>query len=222
MNRIQAQKEARRAELAGRALQVILDPDGRIAHIILAEELAPRVAEMWDFRPGAANATPTADSGPALQTPCLGSHRSTAEFFKKYFSDSSHFLAPSPLAVQALQAFFSGADLAPIYERCVYDGVGDWQLRVMQGMASIERGKVLSYGELAARIGAPRASRAVGTACANNPLPLLYPCHRVVRSDGHIGNFMSRAGGELKRRLLEYEGVRFAAAGRVHAECFME
>jgi len=64
---------------------------------------------------------------------------------------------------------------------------------------------VRSYAELARRIGAPNAQRAVGSALARNPIPLLVPCHRVVRSDGRLGNY--GIGGEAaKRRLLSSEG----------------
>jgi O-6-methylguanine DNA methyltransferase len=189
---MQSEKEARRAELDGRAVEVILAPDGRISRIIIAEELEPRVAEMRQGEP---------------------------QFFNTYFSNNAHFILPSPLAFEALQTFFSGIDLTSVYKRCDYGGLSLWQERVMQAMASIERGKVLSYGGLAKRLGSPRAARAVGTACAQNPLPLLYPCHRVVQTGGRIGSFMSQQGGRLKRRLLEYEGVRFGADGCVLAEC---
>jgi O-6-methylguanine DNA methyltransferase len=190
---VQSKKQVRRAALDGRALEVILAPDGRISRIIIAEGLALRVDEM---------------------------RQGGEQFSNTYFSNNANFIVPSPLAAEALQAFFSGADLTSIYKLCVYGDISPWQNRVMQAMALIERGKVLSYGGLAKRLGVPRAARAVGTACAQNPLPLLYPCHRVVQADGRIGNFMSQAGGTLKRRLLEHEGVRFGADGRVLAECF--
>ena len=217
------EKQARRAELSGRALEVLLAPDGRIRRIILAEVLTPVLDALAE---GAARYE-TRETGPGVPPPPGGLNpaahagsRSINEFFKNYFTHNAAFIAPSPLALEALQAFFSGADLAPIRERCAYDDVAPWQYRVMQAMASIERGKVLSYGGLAKRAGHPRAARAVGTACANNPLPLLYPCHRVVQAGGRVGNFMSQQGGALKRRLLEYEGVRFDANGRISAECF--
>ncbi|WP_442817357.1 methylated-DNA--[protein]-cysteine S-methyltransferase [Streptomyces sp. NBC_01216] len=66
-------------------------------------------------------------------------------------------------------------------------------------------GTVVAYGELAKRVGQPRAAQAVGVAMGSNPLPLVVPCHRVVESDGGLGGFGS--GLETKRRLLELEGV---------------
>jgi methylated-DNA-[protein]-cysteine S-methyltransferase len=66
-------------------------------------------------------------------------------------------------------------------------------------------GEVVTYKELAARAGRPRAIRAAATACATNPIPLVVPCHRVVPSSGGIGNY--GGGVERKQRLLALEGV---------------
>lgn len=73
-----------------------------------------------------------------------------------------------------------------------------------QTLARIPYGETVSYGELAEMTGHPRAARAAGTACATNPLPILRPCHRVVRADGSLGQY----GGTpaVKRFLLELEG----------------
>jgi methylated-DNA-[protein]-cysteine S-methyltransferase len=66
-------------------------------------------------------------------------------------------------------------------------------------------GQVVTYKELAARAGRPRAIRAAGTACATNPIPLVVPCHRVVPTGGGIGNY--GGGTERKATLLELEGA---------------
>uniref|UniRef100_A0A8C4NGS4 Methylated-DNA--protein-cysteine methyltransferase n=2 Tax=Eptatretus burgeri TaxID=7764 RepID=A0A8C4NGS4_EPTBU len=65
----------------------------------------------------------------------------------------------------------------------------------------------VSYGHLAAMLAAPRAARAVGMALRRNPVPLLVPCHRVIRSDNSIGGFAGRRGIHLKRRLLQHESL---------------
>jgi methylated-DNA-[protein]-cysteine S-methyltransferase len=62
-------------------------------------------------------------------------------------------------------------------------------------------------------LGCPRAARAVGTALANNPFPIIIPCHRTIRADGTPGGF--GGGIMMKRNLLEMEGVRFDPRGRV-------
>jgi methylated-DNA-[protein]-cysteine S-methyltransferase len=91
----------------------------------------------------------------------------------------------------------------------------DWQLShgfrrmVLETLFSqVGFGEVVSYGELALRVGHPRASRAVGTAMATNPVPIVVPCHRVLRSGGNLGNY--GGGVEMKRSLLTHEGALLA------------
>lgn len=72
-------------------------------------------------------------------------------------------------------------------------------------LLEIPYGEVRSYAWVAKEIGRPTAVRAVANAVAGNPVPILIPCHRVVRTDGQIGKF--RLGAEIKRQLLEFEGV---------------
>ena len=76
---------------------------------------------------------------------------------------------------------------------------------VLVAAATIPPGQVRPYGWVSARIGKPAAVRAVGTALGNNPVPLLIPCHRVVRSDGRVGEYAF--GSAMKRTLLRSEGV---------------
>jgi len=74
---------------------------------------------------------------------------------------------------------------------------------VLERLPYVGYGRTVSYGELAAQVGHPRAARAVGTACATNPLPLVIPCHRVVLGDGSPGAYIG--GQEVKRVLLDLE-----------------
>jgi methylated-DNA-[protein]-cysteine S-methyltransferase len=74
---------------------------------------------------------------------------------------------------------------------------------VVEHLGDIGYGRTASYAELAATAGSPRAVRAVGTACALNPVPLVLPCHRVVRSDGSAGRYAG--GAEAKQFLLDLE-----------------
>lgn len=85
-----------------------------------------------------------------------------------------------------------------------------FQWRVWDALTRIPEGSTVSYGELAADIGMPRAARAVGRACGSNRLALIVPCHRVVREDGSIGGW--RWGVERKRVLLKREQQRQATA----------
>lgn len=85
-------------------------------------------------------------------------------------------------------------------------GVTPFQRLVLKKVRRIRHGEVRSYRWVAEQIGARRAVRAVGTALARNPIPFLIPCHRVVKSDGRIGNY-SAGGPSMKARVLAFEGV---------------
>lgn len=93
--------------------------------------------------------------------------------------------------------------------RTDFDVALDWRLtrgfrrEVLTVTAAIPYGQTISYAQVAARAGSPRAWRAAGTALATNPLPILVPCHRVLRGSGKIGPY--RGGTEVKRRLLTLE-----------------
>ncbi|NHZ70946.1 MAG: methylated-DNA--[protein]-cysteine S-methyltransferase, partial [Proteobacteria bacterium] len=79
-------------------------------------------------------------------------------------------------------------------------GLGEFQVSVLQACATIQPGTVRSYGWIADELANPGAVRAVGTALGKNPIPLIVPCHRVVRSDGAVGNYAF--GAEMKQKLL--------------------
>ena len=107
-------------------------------------------------------------------------------------------------AATQLDEYFSG-------RRRAFDVPIDLQLAhgfrrtVLAHLRDIAYGETASYAMVAAASGSPNAVRAVGSACANNPLPLVVPCHRVVRSDGSIGQY--RGGTEAKQALLAMEAV---------------
>lgn len=83
---------------------------------------------------------------------------------------------------------------------------GGFRGRVLRACARIPAGQVMTYGELAAKAGSPGAARAVGTAMATNPVPVIIPCHRVVRADGALGAY-SAGGTRAKARMLRAEGI---------------
>jgi methylated-DNA-[protein]-cysteine S-methyltransferase len=84
-------------------------------------------------------------------------------------------------------------------------GLSVFRQSVLEACATIPVGVVRPYGWIADELDKPGATRAVGTALAKNPIPLLIPCHRVVKSDGSIGNYAF--GPEMKRELLIREGA---------------
>jgi AraC family transcriptional regulator of adaptative response/methylated-DNA-[protein]-cysteine methyltransferase len=80
-----------------------------------------------------------------------------------------------------------------------------FQRRVWQALREIPAGAIASYSDIATRIGAPRSARAVARACAENPIALAVPCHRVIRSDGGLSGY--RWGAARKRALLDREAA---------------
>jgi len=82
----------------------------------------------------------------------------------------------------------------------------DFERAVLLKTCAIPRGEVRSYSWIAQEIGHSKALRAVGTALANNPIPVLIPCHRVVRASGELGNYSGGDGATTKRELLAFEG----------------
>lgn len=87
--------------------------------------------------------------------------------------------------------------------------VGGFRRQVIEHLVEIPYGRTASYGSVAQGLGNAGASRAVGSACSHNPVPVVLPCHRVVRSDGSIGQYLG--GTEAKVLLLELESGRSAA-----------
>ena len=88
------------------------------------------------------------------------------------------------------------------------DGAGHFARRVYEAVRKIPAGRTRSYGELAADMNRPTASRAVGQALGRNPIPLIIPCHRVLASGNKPGGFSAHGGVETKAKLLEIEGAR--------------
>lgn len=108
------------------------------------------------------------------------------------------------LAAREIEEYFAG-------RRTVFDLPLDFQLTggfrrsVLTQLPNIAYGATASYAAVAAAAGNPKAVRAVGTACATNPLPVVVPCHRVVRSDGTVGQYIG--GTEAKKTLLTLEAA---------------
>ena len=103
--------------------------------------------------------------------------------------------------IEALDAHISQGAPRPDLPLAMYGTA--FQTRVWRFLLSVREGDVISYGDLAARIGRPRAVRAVASACAANRLGVLVPCHRVLRGNGELGGY--RGGVERKRALLDME-----------------
>jgi methylated-DNA-[protein]-cysteine S-methyltransferase len=107
-------------------------------------------------------------------------------------------------AARQLDEYFAG-------RRRTFDLAFDLRLargfrrRVLERLREVPYGATATYSAVAARVGSPKAARAVGSACATNPLPIVVPCHRIVRGDGLIGHFLG--GTPAKHALLALEAA---------------
>lgn len=117
---------------------------------------------------------------------------------------------------EQISDFLAGGAVDFGLERLDFGGLKGFAKRVLLADGGIPRGRVMSYGSLAASVGVSGGARAVGNVMAGNPFPLVIPCHRVVASGGALGGF--GGGLELKKGLLGLEGVAFDVRGRVLPE----
>lgn len=105
--------------------------------------------------------------------------------------------------IEQLKAYFDG-DLQVFTLPVVFPYATEFQKNVYAELSKVEYGKTKSYKELAEDAGSPNASRAVGSAMAKNPIPLVVPCHRIINSSGKTGQY-SLGGNDKKVFLLDFE-----------------
>ena len=194
--------EGLRAEVRLRAEAMIAKPVAAGLHYATVETAVGRLAIAYRNLSVVYCAAVDADapSGPA----------SVAAFER----DVARLLGVWPERDQAPPAALDGEVRDHLAGRKRFTGVDlSWlkpfQRRVLEKTAEIPRGEVRPYGWVAREIGAPGAVRAVGTALGHNPIPFLIPCHRVVRSDGALGEY-SGGGPAVKERVLAFEGAPLA------------
>ena len=134
------------------------------------------------------------------------------EGFEERFNDRFHRALFRAEAPSSWRKFISESIEAGQPGKLPVDlrSVTEFQADVLRKTATIPKGEVRPYLWLAEQVKRPRAVRAAGSAVARNPIPLIIPCHRVVRADGHIGNY-SLGDAHNKSVLLEHEGVDLAS-----------
>ncbi len=112
-----------------------------------------------------------------------------------------------------VQRFLEGEALSFTLDLVDFGRCSPFQRRVILAEHGIPRGMVSTYGRISRHLGVPGAARAVGSALATNPFPIVIPCHRAVLSDGTLGGY--QGGTAMKRALLELEGVDISESGKV-------
>jgi len=112
----------------------------------------------------------------------------------------------SPLIEKKLIAYFKGA-IKDTGLKTLFMAGSRFERRVWDAARKIPFGETSSYGLIAAAAGSPWAGRAAGNALGKNPVMIIIPCHRVIKSDGSCGGFS--AGPDLKKKLLELEGISY-------------
>jgi methylated-DNA-[protein]-cysteine S-methyltransferase len=130
----------------------------------------------------------------------------------------AHSCAAMRGLAQRITHSLEGADVTFPLDLLDLERCSAFQQRVLRAEHAIPRGRVSTYGRIARHLGVPGGARAVGTALATNPFPILIPCHRAVRSDGSVGGY--RGGSAMKRALLTMEGLEVSPEGKVVTERF--
>jgi len=130
------------------------------------------------------------------------------EVIREDYPDAQQLSTPAIARLgNQLQRFLEGEAIIFNLEMVALESCGEFQRQVLLAEYGIPRGWVSTYGRIAEHIGAPGSGRAVGRALAENPFPIIIPCHRAIRADGEIGGY--QGGREMKRTLLAMEGVEF-------------
>jgi methylated-DNA-[protein]-cysteine S-methyltransferase len=158
---------------------------------------------------GACGIAWTANALAAVQLPEADEH-GTRQRLLRYTGAAPEAPPPSFVlrAIERIRGLLAGVadDLGDL--PLELEGVPEFHRRVYAVTRAIPPGKVLTYGELAARIGEPGAARAVGQALGRNPFAPVVPCHRVLAAGGRPGGFSAEGGAATKLRMLDIEKAR--------------
>ena len=151
-----------------------------------------------------------AGNGHVLKSLSIG-HDSQAECLARFQEDlaaGGEIAEWNPRLRKRIERFLNGKGVDDFQDvDTVMTESTPFAARVIAAVRAIPAGQVMSYSDVAAASGSPKASRAVGNIMARNTIPLIIPCHRVVASGGRLGGYSSPRGLSMKTRLLELEGV---------------
>lgn len=141
----------------------------------------------------------------------FGGTESLLQFHPEFLARPCRTEAPLGVAGRNLQSYLEGRSQE---HRTLVDLTlvkGEFDRAVLRRLFRTRRGETISYAELAQAVGRPQAARAVGGAMRRNPLPIVVPCHRVLRAGGELGHYTG--GVDKKIWLLEFEGFALEQAG---------
>lgn len=157
------------------------------------------------------------EKGPKVHRVFLPSEETTAEeLFRNNFPGARPLSCPTIDELSArIQNFLKGEPIKFELDIIVLEKCSDEQKKVLMADYDIPRGSVAKYGGVAKKVGRDdrRGAQNVGTALKTDPLPIIFPCHRVIKFNGDIGDY--QGGIKMKRALLEMEGVEFLPNGKV-------
>jgi O-6-methylguanine DNA methyltransferase len=108
--------------------------------------------------------------------------------------------------VDAISGYFEGSRVSFKNVQVALPGFSGFARMVLEWLCAVEWGTTATYKDIASSIGRPGAARAIGLIMSKNPIPLIIPCHRVIRSDGGLGGFSGQGGVEMKKKMLALEG----------------
>ena len=114
---------------------------------------------------------------------------------------------------EEIQEFFKGKNVQFQLDLLDFSVCPEFQKRVLLAEYNVPRGFVSTYKRISNYLGVVNGARAVGNALANNPFPIIIPCHRAIKSNGDLGGF--QGGINTKKSLLQLEGVEFSPIGKV-------
>ncbi len=142
---------------------------------------------------------------------------SAERFVQTSFPDVKHSsCAEIDLVADQIMAFLTGEDIRFSLDIAHLDLCSQFHQDVLRAEHGIPRGSVSTYQRIANHLGNRNGARAVGTALATNPFPIIIPCHRAIRSDGTLGGYQGGLG--MKQTLLKMERILFDASGRIVTE----
>lgn len=147
------------------------------------------------------------DNGRGLMRTCLPvAHKEAVKNrMLSDIPDAKHSKKTFSTLKKAIKDYYKGTTVDFREVRVCLEDLSEFQQKVLTALRSVTYGNRITYGQLAELAGSPRGGRAVGTVLAENPLPLIIPCHRVIKSDGAPGFFSAAGGTQTKIRMLKME-----------------